>query len=129
MIYKNPISLAFFRLLRRMPRLQRLLTVGPRWETWSRRWLLRLVTGALYPVRKLWPSSPPWQVNSGKPGLLQVRGADASARGRRLRNLKKSRRFEMAVAHMLFFRKSLFDPDGLLAQMLHRVGWISGRVS
>ena len=124
MIYKNPISLAFFRLP--AAHAEAAATFDGRTPlgdlvaplaTSSRYWRALSRSQALAELSAL-------AGQLGQAGLLQVRGADASARGRRLRALKKSRKFEMAVAHMLFFRKSLFDPDRLLARMLHRVGWI-----
>ncbi len=124
MIYKNPISLAFFRLpaahaeaaaafdgRTKLGELVAPLAASSRyWRALSRAQALAELSALAGQL--------------GQAGLLRVRGADASARGQRLRALKKSRRFEMAVAHVLFFRKSLFDPDRLLARLLGKVGWI-----
>jgi hypothetical protein len=41
-----------------------------------------------------------------------------------MRELKKSRGFEMLVAQTLFFRQSLFDPDRLLTSLLPWVQWV-----
>lgn len=123
-IYKNPISLAFFRLPAahaeaalafdgRTPLgelVVPLATSSRYWRALSRREALAELSALAGQL--------------GQAGLLRVRGADASARGQRLRDFKKSRRFEMAVASIMFFRKSLFDPDGLLTRLLRRGGWI-----
>lgn len=124
MIYKNPISLAFFRL----PAAHAEAAAAFDGRTPLGELVAPLAASSRY-WRALSRSQALAELSAlagqlGQAGLLQVRGADASARGRRLRALKKSRRFEMAVAHVLFFRKSLFDPDRLLAHLLRKLGWI-----
>lgn len=124
MIYKNPLSLAFFRLPAAHAEAAGLFDgrtplgdlVDPLAAS-SRYWRALSRTQALAELSAL-------AGQLGQAGLLQVRGSDASARGHRLRALKKSRKFEMAVAHVLFFRKSLFDPDRLLDRLLGWLGWI-----
>lgn len=123
-IYKNPISLAFFRL----PAAHAEAAAAFDGRTPFGELVAPLAASSLY-WRALSRSQALAELCAlsgqlGQAGLLQVRGADASARGQRLRALKKSRRFEMAVAHVMFFRKSLFDPDRLLARLLRKVGWI-----
>lgn len=122
-IYKNPISLAFFRLPAahaeaaalfdgRTPlgELVAPLAAASRyWRALSREQAVEEL-GAL--VKQL-----------AQAGLLQVRGASATERGRKLREMKKSRGFEMLVAQTLFFRKSLFDPDRVLTFLLPGVQW------
>jgi len=124
MIYKNPISLAFFRLP---------IAHAEAAAAFDGRTPLGALLAPLAAASRYWRALPREQalaelsalaVQLGQAGLLQVRGTDASERGKRLRAAKKSRIFELAVAHVLFFRKSLFDPDRLLDRLLPRVGWI-----
>lgn len=123
-IYKNPISLAFFRLP---------AAHAEAAAAFDGRTPLGELAGALATSSRYWRALSRDQALAelsalagqlGQAGLLRVRGADAAARGQRLRALKKSRGFEMAVAHILFFKKSLFDPDRLLSGLLGKVGWI-----
>jgi putative peptide zinc metalloprotease protein len=124
MIYKNPLSLAFFRLPAAHAEAAALFDgrtplghlVEPLAAS-SRYWRALSRSQALAELSSL-------AGQLGQAGLLQVRGSDASARGQRLRALKKSRKFEMVIGHVLFFRKSLFDPDCLLERLLGRLGWV-----
>jgi len=123
-IYKNPISLAFFRLPAAHAEAASLFdgktSLGQLLEplsTASRYWRALPREQA---VREL--SSLANQLSQA--GLLQVRGSTATERGRRMRELKKSRGFEMLVAQTLFFRQSLFDPDRLLTSLLPWVQWV-----
>ena len=60
----------------------------------------------------------------GSAGLLRVRAASAVDRAKRLRDAKKKHRFEAAVGHVLYFKKSLFDPDSFLERAMPAVAWI-----
>jgi len=123
-IYKNPISLAFFRLPQAHAEAAALFDgrtrmvdlLGPLAAS-SRYWRALSRDQALAELAVL-------SSQLGQAGLLRVKGSDASERGKRLRAFKKSRGFEMAVGHVLFFRKSLFDPDRLLNRLRPRVSWI-----
>jgi len=124
MIYKNPISLAFFRLP---------IAHAEAAAAFDGRTPLEALVAPLAASSLYWRALPREQalaelsalaVQLGQAGLLQVRGVDASERGKRLRALKKNRKFEMAVAQVMFFRKSLFDPDRLLDGLLQRLGWL-----
>lgn len=123
-IYKNPLSLSFFRLPAAHAEAAALFDG----ETALGDLLTRLSASSRY-----WRALSPTQGVSelaavasqlAQAGLLRVRGAASSERGRRLRTFKKSRGFEMAVGHVMFFRKSLFDPDRLLERLLGRIGWV-----
>jgi putative peptide zinc metalloprotease protein len=122
-IYKNPISLTFFRL----PAAQ-----AEAAALFDGRTPLGDLLGPLSAASRYWRALPPEQAvqelsalanQLSQAGLLQVRGASATERGRKMRELKKSRGFEMLVAQTLFFRKSLFDPDRLLGLLLPWVQW------
>jgi putative peptide zinc metalloprotease protein len=123
-IYKNPLSLTFFRLPAAHAEAAALFD--------GRRRLGDLL-GPLASASRYWRALGPTEALSelaalssqlAQAGLLRVRGAAASERGRRLRALKKSRGFETAVGQVMFFRKSLFDPDRLLSRLLRSLGWI-----
>ena len=123
-IYKNPISLAFFRLP---------IAHAEAAAAFDGRTPLGELVAPLAASSRYWRAlSRPQALAElsalagqlGQAGLLRVRGSDASARGRRLRALKKSRKFETAVAQVMFFRKSLFDPDRFLAGLLDKFSWI-----
>lgn len=60
----------------------------------------------------------------GAAGLLRVRASSASDRARRLREAKKKHRFESAIGHVLYIKKSLFDPDRVLNRFMPAVQWI-----
>lgn len=60
----------------------------------------------------------------GGAGLLRVRAPTASERARRLRDAKKKHRFESAIGHVLYIKKSLYDPNRLLSRFMPFVAWI-----
>lgn len=123
-IFKNPISLAFYRLPAAHAEAAQIFDG----KTKLRDIATKLAAASLY-----WRALPPeyavdelssLALQLGQGGLLQIRGSSAAERGRRLRELKAKRGFEMAVAHVLFFRKSLYDPDRLLGRLLPWVDWV-----
>lgn len=57
-------------------------------------------------------------------GLLRVHGGSAVARAKRVKDFKKNHLFELAIGKVLYFRKSLFDPDRLLAAMEPWFRWL-----
>lgn len=123
-IYKNPISLAYFRLpaahaeaVALFDGHTTLADLAGRLAQSSRYWRALSREQALAELSAL-------AGQMGQSGLLRIRGASASERGKRLRALKKSRRFETTVGHVLFFKKSLFDPDRLLGRLLPAVAWV-----
>ena len=122
-IYKNPISLAYFRLPAAHAEAAMLF---------DGRTPLRDLPGRLAEGSRYWRSLREGDAVSelaalagqlAQGGVLSVRGASATERSRRLRELKKSRGFELAVGKVLFFKQSLFDPDDLLGRLLPAVRW------
>jgi putative peptide zinc metalloprotease protein len=126
-IYKNPISLAFFRLPAvhaeaacEFDGAARLGGIARKLRQTSRYWTAMAEEQAVEELAAL-------AMQLSQAGLLQVRASGATERGRRLRELKSQRAFETAVSQVMFFRKSLYDPDRLLAQLLPFVNWIYRR--
>jgi len=62
-------------------------------------------------------------------GLLRVHGGSAVARAQHIKQAKHKRIFEISVGKILYFRKSLFDPDNLLQRLLPIFGWIYSPVT
>lgn len=60
----------------------------------------------------------------GAAGILRVRAPSAVERGKRLREAKKKHRFESVMGHVLYFKKSLYDPDKFLDRLMPVVAWI-----
>jgi putative peptide zinc metalloprotease protein len=123
-IFKNPISLAFFRLPAAHAEAARLF---------DGRRPLGEVLDVLAASSRYWKAMGPERAlqelsslagQLGQSGLLQVRAGSATERAKRLKQLKAKRGFEMAVGHVLFFRKSLIDPDRLLSWLMVRLRWI-----
>jgi putative peptide zinc metalloprotease protein len=123
-VYKNPLSLAFYRLpaahaeaaelfdgRRTLADIQRVVSADSRYWRALERGAALTELGAL-------------ASQMVRAGLLQVPGSTATERDRQLREMKQRRRWEAGVAQTLFFRKSLFDPDRLLNLLLARLGWI-----
>ena len=126
-IYKNPISFAFFRLpaahgeaAREFDGTAKLGDVARKLRQTSRYWKALAEEQAVEELASL-------TMQLSQAGLLQVRAAGATERGRRLRELKSQRSFETAVSQVMFFRKSLYDPERLLARLLPFVSWIYRR--
>ena len=122
-IYKNPISLAYFRLPAAHAEAALLFdgctplgAIAEELARKSRYWRAMSREDAVAELAAL-----AGQLAQG--GLLSVRGSSATERSRRLRELKKSRGLELAIGQVLFFKKSLFDPDLLLERLLPWVGW------
>ena len=123
-IFKNPISLAYYRLPAAHAEAAQIFDGKIKLRDIAR----KLAAASLY-WRALSPDHAVEELSSlasqlGQGGLLQVRGSSAAERGRRLRELKAKRGFETAVGHVLFFRKSLYDPDRLLGRLLPWVAWV-----
>lgn len=123
-IFKNPISLAYFRLPAAHAEAAALFdgrrNLGSMAATLagsSRYWRALSREAAVNELGAL-------AMQLSHAGLLQVKAGSATERARRLRAFKKSRGFEMAIGHVLFFKKSLFDPDSLLGWLLGHLGWI-----
>jgi len=123
-VYKNPLSLGYFRLpvahaeaARKFDGktpLGRLLDIlrseSAYWRGMSRESALDELLAL---ARQL-----------GAAGLLRVRAPSAVDRAKRLREAKKNRLFESAMGHILYFKKSLFDPNRLLERTMPAVSWI-----
>lgn len=123
-IFKNPISLAFFRLpaahgeaAQMFDGKTRVAELAPRLCLSSKYWRALTSEQAAEELSAL-------AMQLAHAGLLQVRGSTATERGRRLRELKSSRAFEAAVGQVLFFRKSLYDPNRLLQRLLNWFQWL-----
>jgi len=123
-VFKNPLNLGYFRLP--VAHAEAALKFDG-----------RITLGAL--ADQLRESSPYWRGMSrgeglaellalaqqlGGAGLLRVRAPSASDRSKRLREAKKKHRFESAMGHVLYFKKSLFDPDLFLERFQPAVAWI-----
>lgn len=123
-IFKNPISLAYFRLPAAHAEAATLFdgrrNLGAVAETLagsSKYWRALSREAAVNELGAL-------ALQLSQAGLLQVKGGSATERARRMRAFKKSRGFEMAIGQVLFFKKSLFDPDKLLSWLLERLDWV-----
>lgn len=57
-------------------------------------------------------------------GLLQTAAGATLSRFRQRREMKRSRRLEILSAKLLFFRRSLWDPDAVLARLEARLRWV-----
>jgi putative peptide zinc metalloprotease protein len=123
-VFKNPISLGYFRLPVAHVEAARMFDG-------------RITLGEM--VEKLRESSQYWRGMSrgealkdllalaqqmGAAGLLRVRASSAGDRARRLREAKKAHRFEFAVGQVLYFKKTVFDPNRLLERLMPSVEWI-----
>lgn len=123
-VFKNPLSMGFFRLpvahAEAAEKFDGRITLGrlvdemrgtsPYWRGMSRR---EGLSELLALAQQL-----------GAAGLLRVRASSASDRARRLRAAKKAHRFESAIGHVLYVKKSLFDPNRLLERLMPAVAWI-----
>jgi len=123
-IFKNPISLAFFRLpaahaeaAGRFDGVTNLNALAEGLCRDSNYWRALPRERALEELSNL-------AMQLSQAGLLQIRASGATDRARRMRELKSSRAFEIVVSQLLFFRKSLYDPDRLLQRLLPKVSWI-----
>lgn len=123
-IYKNPISFSFFRIpavhaeaARRFDGAANLNALAEALSLDSNYWKALPRARALEELSAL-------ALQLSQAGLLQIRASGATDRARRLREIKSRRAFEILVSQMLFFRKSLYDPDRLLERLLPWVSWI-----
>lgn len=128
-VYKNPIGLTYFRLPVAHAEAATCFDGKTRLDVIAE----RLAMTSLY-----WKGMPRDEVVGQlaalatqlmSAGLLQVKAPTATERARRMRDLKKSRLFEMAVGQILFFKKSLFDPDAMLERFFPLVRWIYSRTT
>jgi len=124
LIYKNPISLAFFRL----PRAH-----GDAASLFDGRKNLGQITELLRGQSNYWRAlkhsdaveelaSLAGQMASA--GLLHLPGARARERVGRLSDLKRRRWFERGFAQTMYFRRTLLDPDAFLSRLLPWFGWV-----
>ena len=123
-IYKNPISLTFFRLpaahaeaARQFNGATKLDDLARTLARTSRYWKALSQERAVEELSML-------ALQLSQAGLLKVRASGATERGRRLRELKSRRAFEIVVSQAMFFRKALCDPDRLLERLLPWVAWV-----
>lgn len=123
-VLKNPLGLTYYRL----PKAH---VVAARMFDGKRS--IADIAGQLRGESNYWRAMPPRDavaelaslaVQLAHGGLLQVKGVGATERSKKMRELKKSRVFEMSVAKMLFFRKSLVDPDYVLERLLPFFRWM-----
>jgi putative peptide zinc metalloprotease protein len=123
-IFKNRISLGYFRLPEAHARAARLF---------DGRKKLPGIAAELRRDSLYWRAMPVDQAvgellalagQLASAGLLRVRATSAGERARRLKEAKKKRIVEMTVMQTLFFKKALVDPDRLLERMLPFVRWI-----
>ncbi|GAB4166412.1 MAG: hemolysin D [Terrimicrobiaceae bacterium] len=128
-VYKNTLSLGYFRL----PTSHAMAA-----RAFDGRTRIRDILPSLRQRSSYWKAVPPEQgiaelatlaQQLGAAGLLRVQAAGAIERGRRARELKKKHRFESAVGHALFFKKSIYDPDRLLDRWMPYVRWIYSPVT
>jgi len=126
-IFKNPISLAYYRLSQAHAEAARLFD--------GQRTVAEIET-KLRDDSRYWRSMRPDQARHeiatlgnqlAMGGLLKVRGGSAVARAEHLKKLKRSRLFEIGVAQTLYFRKSLCDPDAVLDRITPWFGWCFSR--
>jgi len=124
LVYKNPLSLGYFRLpiahataARKFDGKLRLDAIADGLRAESGYWRGMSREAA---VQELYALAQ----QLGSAGLLRVRAPSASDRARRLREARKKHRFEAGVGHVLYFKKSLFDPDLLLERFMPAVSWI-----
>lgn len=123
-IYKNPFGLTYFRLPVAHARAAALFN-GER--------SLGQIARELNATDRYWKALPHDRAVAelaaltsqlAQSGLLRVPGRTATDRARRMRDLKQSRLFELAVSQSLFFKKSLLDPNAFLDRMFFAVRWI-----
>ena len=128
-VYKNPIGLTYFRLPVAHAEAAR------RFDGKTR---LDQIAGELAVTSLYWRGMPREEAvgqlaslvgQLANAGLLRVKAPTATDRARRMRDLKKSRLFEMAVGQALFFKKSLFDPDAMLERIFPWVRWLYSRTT
>jgi putative peptide zinc metalloprotease protein len=122
-IFKNPISLAYYRLslahaeaARKFDGRRTALQILEELREDSRYWRSLPRDAAVKELATLGQ-----QLGMG--GLLQTRGGSAVKRAEQLRKAKKARRFELGVAQTLYFRKSLCDPDAMLEKITPWFAW------
>ncbi len=123
-IFKNPLSLGYFRLPAAHAAAAKLFDGKRR---------LGDIAAELRANSAYWRALPPESAGEelaalatqlASSGLLKVQAPSAGDRARRLREMKKKRRFEIGVGHVLYFKKALFDPDRLLDRIMPWVAWI-----
>lgn len=123
-ILKNPIGLSYFRLP---------VSHADAAACFDGRRSFRQVLDRLRIDSRYWKSRPPEKAlqelialaqQLAASGLLRVSGGSAVARAQNIKRAKKNHWFEISVGKVLYFRKSLFDPDRLLEAMLPWLRWI-----
>lgn len=123
-VYKNPLSLGYFRLpiahasaARKFDGKTRIGAIVESLRVESGYWRGMSKEAAVQELLAL-------AQQLGSAGLLRVRAPSASDRARRMREAKKKHRFEATMGHVLYFKKSLFDPNLLLERFMPAVSWI-----
>lgn len=128
-IVKNPLSLGYFRLP---------LAYAEAAEMFDGRTTIGAIVDSLRNKSRFWRGMPREQAveelaslarQLGLGGLVKVRGASAVQRARHLKSMKAKRRFEMSVGKLLYFRKSLCDPDELLNRITPWFNWVFTRTT
>lgn len=116
-VLKNPISLSYFRLQE---------THREAAELFDGKKNCAQIAAHLIANSRYWRSLPRRQAveevaalarQLAMSGLLRTRGGSAVARGEHLKRAKKARWMEIGIAQILYFRKSLVDPDRLLTRI------------
>lgn len=128
-IFKNPIGLSYYRLpiahvlaAKKFDGKRNFRTILAELKRDDRYW--RALTsekalGELFALAQQLAAS----------GLLRVKGGSAVARAKQMKKFKQSRWFEISVGQVLYFRRSLFDPDKLLTAMLPWFRWVYTRTT
>lgn len=129
LVFKNPIGLSYYRLplahaeaAEKFDGTKTFAAVWAELRVANRYWKAlpeERALGELYALAQQLASS----------GLLRVKGGSAVARAKQLKKFKQSRWFEISMGHVLYFRKSLFDPDGLLTTMVPWFRWAFTRTA
>lgn len=123
-IYKNPIGLSYFRLP-----ISHATAAG--FFNGARNF--RQILEESRKASRYWRARPDPQAfqelmalahQLAASGLLKVSGGSAVARSKNLKTMKQKRWFELLIGKVLYFRKSLIDPDKLLTRMLPIFGWM-----
>ncbi len=129
MIFKNPLSLGYFRLPIAHVQAAR---------CFDGRTSLRQILDSLRRDSRYWKGMPYQQAvqelialagQLGSAGLTRVKAKTAVDRSRRLREAKSGRRFEILMGHSLYFKKSLIDPNRFLERAMPAVEWIFSPVT
>ncbi len=129
LVLKNPIGLNYFR----MP-----LPHGTAAQQFDGKRNFTQILKSLREEDRYWRSLSPQRAfeelttlsrQLAMSGLLRVHGGSAVARAQHIKQAKNKRIFEISVGKVLYFRKSLFDPDKFLDWLLPIFRWIYSPVT